>query len=62
MRSSFPNNFPDSVRLAMSARVFSGMKWWERIPESTVVNLLENIVRLKVDGWVDAYAVIEMNF
>jgi hypothetical protein len=38
------------------------MKWWERIPESTVVNLLEIIVRSKVDGWVDAYAVIEMNF
>ena len=49
------------MRLATSGLVFSGMKWWERIPESTVVNLLEIIVRSKVDGWIDAYAVIEMD-
>jgi hypothetical protein len=58
--SSFPNNFLDSVRRVTSARAFSGMKWWERIPESTVVNLLEIIVVI-VRSWMGLYAVIEMD-
>ena len=60
--SSLPNLLLFAVRLSMSARIFSGMNLWERIPLSVVVSLVESIIDDRVSGTLLLKYIVEMYF